>query len=57
MQHFLAEYKDLSASSVMVSTNQKTITNLDGVARQTKKQTPLNLKQRKGNHAHTYSNV
>ena len=57
MQHSLAEYKDLSASNTMVLTNWKTIANLDGIARRMKKQTPLDLKQRKGNHVHTCSNV
>jgi len=41
----------------MVLTNWKIIVNLDGITRQMKKQTPLNSKQRKGNHAHTHSNV
>jgi len=57
MQHSLAEYKDLSVSNAMVLTNHKTIVNLDGAARQMKKQTPLNLKQRKWNHVHTCSNI
>ena len=57
MWHSLAEYKDLSTSSTTVLTNQKTIINLDDVARWTKKQIPIDLKQRKGNCAHTHSNV
>ena len=57
MQHSLAEYKDLSASNAIVLTNQKTIVNLDGIVRQMKKQTPLNLKQRKWNHVNTCSNI
>ena len=57
MWHSLAEYKDLSVSNAMVLTNQKTIPNLDGTARQMKKQTPLDLKQKKGNCVHTCSNI
>jgi len=57
MQCFLAEFKDLSASSAMVLTSWKITMNLDGAARQMKKQILLNLKQRKGNHAHIHSNV
>ena len=41
----------------MVLTNWKIIVNLDGITRQIKKQTPLDSKQRKGNYAHTHSNV
>ena len=57
MWHSLAEYKDLSVSNATVLTNQKTIVNLGGVARQMKKQTLLDSKQRKENHAHTCSSV
>ena len=56
-RYFPTEYKDSSASSAIVLTNQKTITNLDGVVRWMKKQTLFNLKQRKGNCTHIYSNV
>ena len=47
----------LSTSNATVLTNRKTITNSGGIAKQMKKQTPLNLKQRKENHAHTCSSV
>ena len=57
MQCFLAESKDPSASSTMVLTSRKITINLDGAVRQTKKQILLDLKQRKGNHAHICSNV
>jgi len=54
---FCAKYKDLSVSNVTVPTSQKITMNLDGVARQTKKQTHPDLKQRKGSHALIHSNA
>ena len=57
MWHFLTESKDPSMSSAMVLTSWKITVNLDGAARQMKKQILLDLKQRKGNHAHICSNV
>ena len=57
MWHFPTESKGLSALSAMVLTNQKITENLNGAAKQTKKQILLDLKQRKENLAHIYLNV
>jgi len=57
MRYSLAEYKDLSVSNATVLTSWKTIMNLGGVARQTRKQILLDLRQRRVNHVCTHSSV
>ena len=52
-----AKYKNQNASSAMTPINQRTIMNSDGVVRQIKNRTLLDLKQRKENHALTCSSV
>jgi len=53
----LVEYKDRSVSSVTDLTNPKTIVNLGGTAKLTKKQTHYALKPKKVNHVCMLSNA
>ena len=52
-----AEFKVPSASSAMDHTDPKTTKNLDGAAKQTKRQTPLILRLRKVTHVLIHSSV
>ena len=54
---YLVEFKNQSVSSVIDLTNLKTILNLGGAAKPTKKQTHHTLKQKKTNCVHMLSNV
>ena len=56
-QPFLAESKVPSMSSAMVHTNPRTTVNSGNAAKQTRRQTHLVSRQRKANHAPTYSNA
>jgi len=53
----LAGSKGRSVSNVMAPTNQRTTVNLDGVAKQTRKQIFHDLKPRRENHVPTHSSV
>jgi len=53
----LAGSKGRSVSNVMAPTNQRTTVNLDGVAKQTRKQILHDLKPRRENHVPTHSSV
>ena len=53
----LVEFKDQSVSSITDLTNLKTIVNLGGVTKPTKKQTHHALKQKKMNYVYMFSNA
>ena len=55
--HSCIESKALSASNATDLTSQKTIVNLDSIARQMRRQTLCASKQREGSHAHICSNA
>ena len=57
IQHSYVEFKVLSTLNATDLTNQKTIMNLDGVAKQMRRQILHALKQRKGSHACICSNA
>jgi len=55
MQQCPVKSKALSASNATALTRQKTITNLGGAAKQTRKKTLLTLRQKKTNYVCIYS--